>query len=292
MIVLVLVGLGLVCGSFVNALVWRLYKQEELKSSADELAVKKRKESSANTSQLTDKDLSIVKGRSMCSYCHHELAVQDLIPVVSWLMLRGKCRYCRHPIEDSPAIELVTAILFLVSYFWWPLSFDAAGIFAFVLWLVFVTAFVALAVYDIRWFLLPDRIVFPLIFLVAGKVIVDATIFDGGWQTVLEAIWGMLIISGLFFLIYVVSKGGWIGFGDVKLAIVLGLLVGGPLNALLLIFVASLLGSLLALPLVLEGRARVTTHLPFGPFLLAATAIVVLMGDHITDWYTNLLTLP
>src|SRR5690348_8244818 len=116
MIVLLLGALGLGLGSFVNALVWRLHEQELAEEEP------KHKRAKGKARQLSAKELSIVSGRSMCPDCHHELAPQDLIPVLSWLWLRGKCRYCSKPISwQYPLVELVTAALFIVSYLSWPL---------------------------------------------------------------------------------------------------------------------------------------------------------------------------
>lgn len=279
----VLAVLGLIFGSFVNALIWRLHEREGMQGKGN----RRKKHSARNLSMLT--------GRSMCTHCGHELAVADLVPVFSYLWLRGKCRYCGKRIEDTPLAELLTAVLFVLSYIWWPLSLAGDGItmgkVLFVLWLAFCVGFVALALYDIRWFLLPDRIVYPLIFLALIQVAVRVLAPDGGWPVVAGAVWGVLFTAGLFFAIFEVSDGTWIGFGDVKLAVVLGLLVGGPIRALLLLFIASLLGSLVAIPLLLRGRATARTPLPFGPFLLAATVVVVLFGGYITGWYSNFLLL-
>jgi prepilin signal peptidase PulO-like enzyme (type II secretory pathway) len=159
------------------------------------------------------------------------------------------------------------------------------------LWLIFLVGFVALALYDARWFLLSDRIVFPLIVLAFVQVMLRVFFFSGGWPLVAASVWGVLFTAGLFFLIFEVSDGSWIGFGDVKLSIILGLLVGGPLKALLLIFIASLLGSLVALPLLVRRRATARTPLPFGPFLLLATVVVMLFGSHIVAWYGSMLLL-
>lgn len=281
-VAIVLAVLGLVFGSFVNALVWRLHEREE-------------PEEKGNSRKERPRNLSMLTGRSMCTHCGHELAAADLVPVLSYLWLRGRCRYCRKPIEDTPLAELLTAVVFVVSYLWWPTSLEGDGFTVskvlFVLWLAFVVGFVALAIYDIRWFLLPDRIVYPLIVLALIQVALRVFAFGGGWPVVAEAAWGVLFTAGLFFAIFEVSDGAWIGFGDVKLAIVLGLLVGGPIRALLLLFIASLLGSLVAIPLLVRGRATARTPLPFGPFLLAATVVVVLFGSHITAWYANFLPL-
>lgn len=286
--------LGLVLGSFANALVWRLHEQTELEEKIAKASDAPRT-SRARIGKLHARmhELSIVRGRSMCPSCRHELAAKDLIPVLSWLRLRGRCRYCHQPISwQYPVVELFTAGVFVGSYVWWPLAWNAAGIFSFCLWLVFIVMFIALGVYDLRWFLLPDRIVFPLIGVAIAETILLATVFHGGFASLLQAVWGVFIVAGLFAGLYFVSRGRWIGFGDVKLAIVLGLLVGGPLNAVLLIFIASLLGSLIAIPLLVRGRVSAMTPIPFGPFLLAATAVVVLFGAHLVDWYKTFLLFP
>jgi len=276
MIIVLLGVLGLILGSFVNALVWRLHEQ-------DELAGKKGKK---NAERL--RALSITRGRSMCPHCGHELAAKDLVPVFSWLWLRGKCRYCGKPISwQYPVVELLTGVLFIVSYIAWPLGLYNAGLFQFVLWLLFLAGFMALAVYDLRWFLLPDRIVLPLAILAFIDVVVTAfwlksfTLF---WQPIAAA----AIIFGLFWLLFQASKGAWIGGGDVKLAVVLGLLAGTPLRAFLVIFFASLAGTIVSLPMIARGKQGMKLHIPFGPYLLFATAVAVLYGTPIVDWYQNL----
>lgn len=259
-IALLLVVLGLLLGSFVNALVWRLHEKKNW-----------------------------ISDRSECPHCHHKLGVLDLVPVFSWLFLKGKCRYCRKPIPDSPLVELAVPALFTASYVFWPEPLEGAGLYAFVFWLVFVVGLVALAVYDLKWMLLPDVIVFPLIGLAALQVLGRFILFDGSWQELMGSLTGAAVISGIFYGIFALSKGTWIGFGDVKLAIVLGLLAGGVVPALLVLFVASVIGSLLALPLVLTGRASRKSHLPFGPMLIAGVVVVVLFGQAIIDWYANLV---
>ena len=119
--------------------------------------------------------LSILKGRSMCPHCKHELAAKDLVPVLSWLYLRGKCRYCGKPIDDTPLVEAATAALFAISYLGWPGPLDT-GLqwLIFAVWLIFVVMFVALAVYDLRWLLLPNRVVYPLILLAIADVFLIA----------------------------------------------------------------------------------------------------------------------
>ncbi len=276
MIIVLLAALGLIFGSFVNALVWRLHEQDELAGKKGE----------KNAERL--KSLSIMQGRSMCPHCEHELAAEDLVPVLSWLWLRGKCRYCAKPISwQYPAVELLTGAFFVASYLAWPLGLYNSGLFQFVLWLLFLVGFMALAVYDLRWFLLPDRIVLPLTALAFIDVLVTAV-----WLKNLTLLWqpvaAAVIIFGLFWLLFQVSKGAWIGGGDVKLAVALGLLAGTPLRAFLVIFFASLSGTVVSLPMIARGKEGMKLHIPFGPYLLFATVMVVLYGTPIVSWYQNL----
>jgi prepilin signal peptidase PulO-like enzyme (type II secretory pathway) len=101
---------------------------------------------------------------------------------------------------------------------------------------------------------------------------------------------GVAIISGLFYGLFFMSQGKWIGFGDVKLGIVLGLLAGGAMKALIVLLSASLLGTIVSLPLLIKGKATRKSHLPFGPLLLAGMIIVGLWGTSIVSWYVSLLT--
>ncbi len=222
----------------------------------------------------------------MCPHCKHSLSAKDLIPVLSWLSLGGKCRYCRKPISwQYPLVELLTAGLFLLSYVYWPYGFYAQGVTLFVFWLVFLVGFMALIVYDIRWFLLPNRIIYPLMWLALIQVLVLSIIFHGRLESLTTAAWGIVIGGGLFYALFQISKGKWIGGGDVKLGALLGLIVGGPGMSLLLLFTASLLGTVVALPLLATGRVKRDSHLPFGPFLIVAAIIVYLFGTSILNWY-------
>ena len=271
MVYLGLILLGLCFGSFVNAFVWRLHEIETRKK----------------LSKAEKKELSIVHGRSMCVHCRHELAWYDLLPVLSWVSLRGRCRYCGKSIEDSPVVELVTAVLFVGSYKAWPYGFTEAGWALFGLWLVFLVGFVALMVYDLRWMELPNKVVYPLIGLAIAQVFLKAVVTNDLVGVISGAFMGFLIIGGLFYGLFQLSNGKWIGGGDVKLAFMIGPLVGGPLGAMIVIFFASLLGTLISLPLMAKNSLKVSSRIPFGPFLLLATIAVYLYGERIIDWYTQ-----
>lgn len=267
---LFLVGLAL--GSFINALVWRVYQQS--------LPPKKRAASST--------ELSISSGRSMCTHCKHILSSYDLVPVLSWLSLRGKCRYCKSPISAQyPLVELLTAFLFVASYLFWPTELILANeIAVFGLWLAFLVGLVALAIYDVKWMLLPNRIVFPVTILATLKVLLMVVSASNPFDVLLSALGGLAIAGGLFYVLFQISDGKWIGGGDVKLGFALGLMLGGPYLAFLMLFIASLVGLFIALPDIMR-KSSVQRRIPFGPSLITATIICMLFGQAIIDWYTS-----
>ncbi|MDB5170238.1 MAG: putative Prepilin peptidase [Candidatus Saccharibacteria bacterium] len=278
MVILVLIVLGLCLGSFAGATVWRLHQQA--------LPAKKR--------VASVKDLSITTGRSMCPHCQHTLGVGDLLPLVSWLMLRGRCRYCKQSIGwQEPLMEAGTAVLFVLSYLFWPFAFDGRGLFLLGCWLLAVVGLVALLVYDLRWMLLPNKIVFPLIGLGVVQAVVVCIFFDGGISYALNAAAAVIVAGGIFWLLFQVSDGKWIGGGDVKLGYALGLFLARPSLAFLMLFTASILGVVAALPGLVAKKVTATSRIPFGPFLIVATIVVMLFGQSIVDWYANfVLQLP
>lgn len=266
--------LGLAMGSFAGALVWRLHAQEMLETKK------------SKNKKYTKKDLSIVHGRSMCGHCGHTLAAIDLIPLFSWLLLKGKCRYCKKPIGWlEPVLELTTAALFVASYIFWPSSFDTAQWLQFGLWLAFLTGLIALFIYDIKWMLLPNRIVYPLIAIAAVSA-VTGLIDEGVTTTALvNVVTGAAIGGGLFWLLFQMSGGKWIGGGDVKLGFALGLMLANPALALLLLFSSSVIGSAYGIPYVYVIKKDKTKLIPFGPFLIIGMVFAQLFGPSVVDWY-------
>lgn len=223
----------------------------------------------------------------MCVHCGHQLKAADLLPIVSWLGLRGKCRYCRKSIPwQYPLVELVTPLLFVVSYLFWPETLTGLETAAFVLWLAALVGFVALVVYDIRWMLLPNKIVFPL-YGIAALFVLARILHENSLEPLLSASIGVLIGGGLFYLLFQLSSGKWIGGGDVKLGFLLGALVGGPLQAMLMLFIASVLGSVFGGSLIASKKATRKTRIPFGPFLIVGAIVVMLFGQQISGWYMD-----
>lgn len=259
MVTLALAVLGLAFGSMVNALVWRLHEKRNW-----------------------------VSERSECVHCHHVLGAGDLIPVFSFLFLRGKCRYChKHISIQYPIVETVVALLFVLSYILWPEAISGAEIAVFALWLLVATGLVALAVYDLRWMQLPTRLIFSLLVLAIVMSLITVIRSDNPLTTALNFGFGSLVGGGIFYLLFIFSKGKWIGGGDVRLGFLLGLLAATPVKSLLLIFVASLLGALLSF--ILIGFKSMKRHalIPFGPFLVAALFIIQFYGEDIIHWYSR-----
>lgn len=281
MIILMVLFYGLILGSFVNALVWRIHEQ-----SVGSKRTKKTK---------VTKDISITKGRSMCTTCGHQLHAKDLVPVLSWLFLKGKCRYCKASISPQyPVVELVTMILFVVSFHFWPYGlstiYDKVNLLS---WFIVLIGFVALSVYDFRWMLLPNRIVFPILGVATTNwmILFTQSLSDPNDLIVRTAL-GIAISWGVFQSIYTISKGKWIGGGDVKLGLVIGVLLSDPIKSFLVLFIGSLLGSIFSIPSMIQKKKTDKPILiPFGPFLIAGTYIAFIFGDRIVDWYQQLVVL-
>lgn len=257
-----LLFLGLCLGSFVNAAVWRFKHKKD-----------------------------ILLGRSECTKCHYQLGVQDLIPVFSWLMLRGKCRKCKSSISlQYPVVELATAALFVLSLAFWPFGFDSVNsILQFAIWLLACVALVFLFVYDLKWLILPDKVVFILAFLGLLTAILQGIQADNLYVYFQNVIFSLLILSGFYLLLFVYSKGKWIGFGDVKLGVGLALLLCNWQLAVVALFLANLIGTLVFLPLLALKKVGRSSQIPFGPFLIVGTIIALLFGGDIIAWYNSIL---
>lgn len=178
-------------------------------------------------------------------------------------------------------------LAFVVSYLLWPRTLTGWEWVVFADWLVMLVGLAALLVYDLRWMLLPNRIIFPLIWLqlvfVAAQLVYSAQPLHDAWWTVLATIVG----GGLFYALFQLSNGRWIGGGDVKLGFLIGLITMSPVLAGLALFMASLLGTLITGPLVLAGKMTKTTRVPFGPLLIIGCSLSVLLGQRLLDWYVH-----
>jgi prepilin signal peptidase PulO-like enzyme (type II secretory pathway) len=281
--------LGLVMGSFAGATVWRLRARQLLRDKkADEPYDK------AELKQLLPlTKAKLADDRSRCLHCQHVLRWYDLLPIVSWLSTRGLCRYCKQPIGTfEPLIEVGTAAVFITFTFVWlhmfglqPISLVLLG-----LWLAALTMLAILFAYDLKWYLLPDSIVFPLIGLsvvIAGLMLKISHVPNLAVSLVSLA-GSVLILAGLYFVLWFISKGKWVGFGDVKLGIALGLLLIDWKFALLALFLANFIGTLIVLPGLLTRKLNRQTQVPFGPLLIAGFLIALIGGQAIINSYMDI----
>lgn len=280
--------IGLFIGSFAGATVWRLralqlVDDREDKQPYDKVEYKRLLPLTKHTFRTQD--------RSQCLTCGHELGARDLVPLFSWLSTGGKCRYCRTPIGSfEPLIELGTALLFAASYLWWPYGTSTAvGITTLVIWLLACSILVVLFVYDLRWYLLHTL---PMILLALLGIAMTLTLAFSSphpMGVILSALGGLAILSGTYGLIYVVSRGTWVGLGDVELGVGLALLLADWRLAFVALFAANLIGSLIVAPGMMTGKIARTTRVPFGPLLIAGTVVALFFGHAILDWYMRFL---
>src|SRR3989344_2510798 len=245
---------GLVVGSFLNSVIYRLGKGE-----------------------------SALKGRSYCPQCKHPLSWQDLIPLLSFALLQGKCRYCKAHISwQYPLVELATGIVFVVLYNLVSLSFSQ--VFQVPYFFAVASLLVVIFVYDLKHYLIPDKILYPAIGLVLAWRAFEILNLES-WDLFRISNLGYSILPTLFFLaIFLVSRGTWMGFGDVKLALFMGLFLGWP-NVLVALFVAFTLGAAVGVALILLKKKGLRSQVPFGPFLIGGTFAALFFGEAIAHWY-------
>lgn len=240
---------GLIIGSFLNAWVWRIVVRK-----------------------------SVIKGRSACPNCHHVLAARDLVPVLSWVWLRGRCRFCQERISwQYPLVEMATGLGFayLALVFGWSVM---------TVWLAVVTALLlVIFVIDLRYSIIPDVVSVPLILISLLSVYFRAVTWP-------EVVIGALVGGGFFLLQWVISRGKWVGDGDIRLGVAMGVLLGWQL-LLLALFLAYVVGAVWGVVLLARYKKTLNSQLPFGTFLAAATWVCLLSGTSLLDWYLNLLSL-
>jgi leader peptidase (prepilin peptidase)/N-methyltransferase len=283
-IYIALVLFGATFGSFAAASVWRLRARQLVadKAAGEDYDKKEYK-------RLHKLIASPLKDHSQCLHCSYVLRWYDLIPIVSWLTLRGKCRNCRKPIGWFEFLmEIGVAAFFVLSYALWPGGVQASlEITHFILWLAAGVVMSMLFAYDAKWFLLPDRLNVAL--AVIGVAIVGVIAAQNGdiGGTILSAIGGVAILSGLYAFLFFVSKGRWVGFGDVKLGVGLALILGQWQLAITALFLANFIGCLIVIPLLAAKKLERSSHVPFGPLLIAGTITAWFVGWPLLNWYLS-----
>ena len=251
---------GLCLGSFLNCFIYRLRKKQS------------------------------ILGRSYCPDCKTKIAWYDNIPLLSFILLKGKCRHCRKKISwQYPLVELVTAVLFLIIWQKYKIDVDSFTRYSLLVtrysklirdWL-FVCILIVIFIYDLRWQLILDKITLPAMVIAFGL-----NIWLGiSWQNLLLA----GIIGGGFFLTqYLISRGRWIGGGDIRLGVLMGLMLGWP-QIIVALMLAYISGAIVGIGLILGKKKQWSSHIPFGTFLSAATIVAMLWGEEILSWYPKLI---
>lgn len=238
--------IGLLIGSFLNVIIYRLPKNE-----------------------------SIVLPASHCLYCGTRLKVIDLVPILSFLLARGKCRYCDKPISwQYPVVELITGLLFLLLYVKYGINSK------YVILLVLLSLLIICSMIDLKRKIIPNAITYPGI--VTGLIL---SLFFNHISFV-SALLGMVIPAGFLLLIALIIKKG-MGMGDVKLVAMIGTFIGWEYT-MLGIFIGSLVGSVIGLTLIAAHKMERKTRIPFGPFISMGTVIILLYGQRLLNWYLGL----
>ncbi len=239
---------GLAVGSFLNVVIYRL-----------------------------PRDLGFVRGRSFCPKCKHKISWFDNVPLLSFVILKGRCRFCHSPISwRYPLVELTTALLTFQIFNLQFSIYNQFSIFQFlnlILTLILFWGLIAVFFIDLEHQIIPDEIISPLIIIFLLKVLLT-----GNWSCLLTAISSFLF----FYLIFLITKGKGMGFGDVKLAFLMGLVLGFP-KIIVAFYLAFLTGAFLGIILIIVGKAKLKQKIAFGPFLVSATAIAYLWGEKVIE---------
>ena len=233
-------------------------------------------------------DTSILKKRSHCLFCQRKLTWKELIPIFSFLFQKRKCLGCGRKISwQYPLVEFFTAALF-VLVFWKFFVPSVLGIIV-TSYLLLVTCFlIIIFVYDLKYYLVSDKVIYPIIVLVViWHLIIGLVLKHYTSGELFKPIYGALIGGGLFLLIVLISKEKWMGWGDVKIAIFMGLLLG-PQKTILALFLAFLSGAIISIFLIMLKRKKLKSEIPFGPFLALATLIALIWGSVILEWYSKI----
>ena len=278
---------GLAIGSFLNCVIYRMELQEDMPKGSPKR-----------------KAVSFLRGKSFCPHCKHRLSWSDLIPVFCFLFLKGKCRYCSKKISwQYPVVEILTGLIFLLIFnrfgvipnlignpgtsqaLWIPAF---AGMTAYLFFLFYiVSALIIIFVYDLKHYIIPDRVLFPAIAIVFLYRLFENLVI-GNWSLgIVNFILAGLGACAFFLFFFLVSGGRWMGFGDVKLAFFMGLFLGYP-NILVALFLAFFLGAIIGVGLIVFGNKNLKSEIPFGPFLIIGTIVALLYGQEIIQWYLRL----
>ena len=287
LVVVALAFIGAAMGSFAGAQVWRIraWQLKHDKANGEKVNKKeyKRLEPLTKGRGVNDRSIDLDTGKRLPWY--------DLIPIFSWLVLKGKSRYSKKSIGKFELfIEIGVMLFFVVSYIVWPIEISSlVEALRFVIWLVAGVVLAVLFSYDYKWQLLPNNYTVALIILGAINWLIVLFSGDDKISILLNSLGSVLILSGLYLAFYLYSKGTWVGFGDVKLGLGLALFLISWQLSFLALFLANLLGILVVMPNMIKGELKKGTKIPLGPLLIVGMIISFLFGNQIIEGYLALM---
>mgnify|MGYP001157873885 FL=1 len=268
--------LGLFVGSFLNVVIHRLPVMMEREWQAEAASLRGEDASSGSTPRF-----NLATPRSRCPHCGHVIGALENIPVVSYLLLRGRCRHCSGPISPRyPLIEVLCAALSGLTALHFGYGLAAAGA------LVFVWSMIALCFIDLDTQLLPDSITLPLLWL--GLLLNLGGTYTDITSAVVGAAAGYLTLWSVFWLFKLATGKEGMGYGDFKLLAAIGAWLGWQILPLT-ILLSSLVGAVVGITLIVLRKHGREIPIPFGPYLAAAGLLALYWGTQLTGAYVGML---
>lgn len=251
---------GTVIGSFLNVLIYRL-----------------------------PIGLEFVKTNSMCTNCKHRLNWYDLFPLFSWIFLGGKCRYCKSKISARyPIVEALNGAFYVLVYLFLSGGNAIEGLnLTLVGYMIVFSCLIVIAWIDFEHQIIPDSMWISI--FVGGLFIVADTVIKGEFtkEFIISKIIGLFAVSGFFFLIGMLSKGAWMGGGDVKLMAAAGFVLGWK-AVIVSMFFGAFAGVIFAIGRKIVSKKEMRGIIPFGPFLAIGVGLCAFVGEAIFNWYLNM----
>ncbi|MDD4929025.1 MAG: A24 family peptidase [Gallionella sp.] len=266
--------LGLLVGSFLNVVIYRLPKMMELgwQQQCSELR---------GEEPVHSEPYNLVIPRSACPHCHHAISAWENVPVISYLLLRGKCHGCKAPISPRyPVIEAISGILCGFAAWHFGFGLAAAGS------MLLIWALLALMAIDFDTQLLPDDIVLPLVW--AGLLLNMNGTYTTLHDSLLGAVFGYLSLWTVYWLFKLATGKEGMGYGDFKLLAALGAWLGWQLLPLIIIL-SSLVGAVVGIVLIAAAKHGRDIPIPFGPYLVGGGLIALFWGQTLTQNYLQLM---
>lgn len=267
MIFLIFLLFGLLIGSFLNVVVYRLHTAEDL-----------------------------IADRSRCPHCKTVIAWYDNIPVLSFILLKFRCRHCKQKISfQYPLVEIFTGLVFAFIGHRFFIASDPTTWVTAIYYLGAVSFLIVIFVYDWLYMEIPGLVLWPAIgWTVAFSLFFDWSKVDLGNSALNLATYsGMLAAFAafiFFFILVAISKEKWMGMGDAYLAILLGFILGWP-NIILGLMLAFSIGAIVGIILIAARKKNMESQIPFAPFLVLGTMVAMFFSDQIINWYIGLFRL-